>query len=297
MPRTKWLPMAALLFACALTACIPLASLEARSITWSRAEDAPTLDPHALDTGVAMSLVQQIYEPLLLRDAQGKTVPALAESWNLTSNPLVWEFRLRRGVMFHDGGPFTAEDVVFSLERARQPGSGMSGLVGAIDKVVPVDSHLLQTHTRAPTPLLPASLNHLLIMSKAWSEKHGVTRVAGPAARAGASTFRNANGTGPFVLVSREIGSRTVLRRNDGYWAHPQTPVEVTELIYRPIANDTERVQALVSGEVDFMQDVPVNELPRLQANKALAVNVGPQNRSVFLGLNVGAAELASSNI
>src|SRR5262249_52378493 len=85
-------------------------------------------------------------------------------------------------------------------------------------------------------------------------------------------------------------------RRNEAYWGKAQSNIELSEVIYRPIANDTERVQALVSGEVDFVQDVPINELPRLQANKALTVNTGPENRSVFLGLNVGGGELSSSN-
>lgn len=272
-------------------------SVEARSVTWARDLDAPTLDPHAVNSGYALSLNQQIYEPLLLRDAQGKTIPGLAESWTLTSDPLVWEFRLRRGVTFHDGSPFTVDDVVFSIARASQPLSEISELLSAIDVVTQVDGHVLRIKTRGPTPLLPARLTHLLIMSKVWTEKNGAAKVVEPAARNRAFTFRNANGTGPFVLVSRDIGQRTVMRRNEAYWGRSQVPLEISELIYRPIQNDTERVQALVSGEVDFVQDVPVNEIPRLQANKSLVVNIGPENRTVFLGLNVGDAELTNSDV
>lgn len=292
MPRKARLPLAGVL----LTGMIALGPVvsplvtaaDARSIAWARAGDTQTLDPHAVDGGFAMSLNQQIYEPLLLRDAQGKTAPALAESWGLSSDPLVWEFRLRRGVTFHDGTPFTAEDVVFSIRRARQPIAGVSALLAAVDDVIAVDSHLVRIRTKGPTPLLAANLTHVLIMSKAWVEKNGAVQVADESRRDRAHTFAHANGTGPFVLVSREIGNRTVMRRNDAYWSNAQSPVEITELIYRSLPNDTERVQALVSGEVDFVQDVPVNELPRLQANKALTVNTGPENMSVFIGLNVG---------
>lgn len=292
MPRKARLPLAGVLLS-GMTALGFLAppvvtAADARSITWARAGDTQTLDPHAVDGGFAMSLNQQIYEPLLIRDAQGKTAPALAESWGLSSDPLVWEFRLRRGVTFHDGSPFTAEDVVFSIKRAKQPAAGVSGLLAAVDDVIAVDSHLVRIRTRGPTPLLAANLTHVLIMSKAWVEKNGVAQVFAESRRDRAHTFAHANGTGPFVLVSREIGNRTVMRRNDAYWSNAQSPVEITELIYRSLPNDTERVQALVSGEVDFIQDVPVNELPRLQANKALTVNTGPENTSVFLGLNVG---------
>ncbi len=295
MPHRKRLQMAVWMLISALAATFLSASADARSITWARALDAPTLDPHAVDAPHALTLNQQIYEPLLQRDSQGKTIPSLAESWSLTNDPLVWEFRLRRNVVFHDGSPFTAEDVVFSIARARQPASEIGALLGAVDEVTQADSHVVRIKTRSPTPLLAANLTHMLIMSKAWTEKNGAARVPEPAARIRAHTFRNANGTGPFVLVSREIGQRTVMRRNDTYWGRGQIPLEVTELIYRPIANDSERVQALVSGEVDFVQDVPVNELPRLQANKAVSVNTGPENRTIFLGLNVGEGELASS--
>ncbi len=292
MPRKTQLPLAGVLLAGVfLTGVLALfagaSHAEARTVNWARSADAPTLDPHAFDTSTSLSLIQQIYEPLVQRDAVGKTVPALAESWGLTADPLVWELRLRRGVTFHDGTPFTAEDVIFTIERARQPGSGISHLLAGVDRVAAVDSHVVRISTRGPTPLLPASLTHVLMMSKAWTEKGGAGKVAAPSEFGLAQTFGQANGTGPFRLVSRAPGDRTVMRRNDAHWGNATTPVEISELVYRVLPNDTERVEALISGEVDFVQDVPVNELPRLQANKALAVHTGPENRSIFIGLNV----------
>ncbi len=295
MPRKARLPLAGVVLAGLVAILCGLAPVEARTVTWSRAGDAPTLDPHAFDDGFGLTLNQQIYEPLLLRDAQGKTAPALAESWGLTSDPLVWEFRLRRGVTFHDGAPFTSADVVFTIERARRPVAGVAPLLTDVETVTAVDSHLVHIRTRGPTPLLPAHLTHVLIMSKSWAEKNGVAMPVEAAQLHRAHTFRHANGTGPFALVSREIGVRTVMRRNDAYWGNAQSPVDIAELVYLPLPNDTERVQALVAGEVDFVQDVPVNELPRLQANKALTITTGPENRSVLLGVNVGAADIDES--
>src|SRR5215813_15154383 len=102
---------------------------DARAITWARTGDALTLDPHAQNEGPTHSFTHQIYEPLIIRDHTGKLLPALATSWKLTADPTVWEFKLRQGVKFHDGSSFNADDVVFSLERARQPTSDMKGLL------------------------------------------------------------------------------------------------------------------------------------------------------------------------
>ena len=291
------LAMSALLLGCplAILDAAVIGEAAARTLTWARAQDATALDPHAVNDAAALALNQQIYEPLLQRDSQGKTQPVLAVSWTPTSDPVVWEFRLRQGVVFHDGSPFTADDVLFSIERARQPASELSPGLAVIDTVSKVDASVVRIKTRAPTTLLPAILTRVLMMSKAWSEKNKVAQVSAPEGRLKAYSARNTNGTGPFELVSREPGVRTVMRRNEVYWGRGAVPLEVTELVYRPIRNDTERVQALLSGEVDFVQDVPVNELPKLKAAPGLVVNVGPESRSVFLGLDVGDAELASS--
>src|SRR5258706_4143186 len=113
-------------FIFAFIAAVTLAtSVDARTLRWARSGDSLTLDPHAQNEGPTHALNHQIYEPLIIRDAQGKPQPALAESWAITADPKVWEFNLRRGVNFHDGTPFTADDVIFSLERARQPTSDM----------------------------------------------------------------------------------------------------------------------------------------------------------------------------
>lgn len=295
MPRKALRLMASVLLTATCVLHALTGPLAARTISWARSGDAPTLDPHAFTGSYALSLNQQIYEPLLLRDAQGKTTPALAESWGLTSDPLVWEFRLRRGVTFHDGQPFTADDVVFSINRARQPAAGVSAVLAAVEQVTAVESHLVSVRTRGPTPLLPANLTHVLIMSKVWAEKNGAAAIVPAPDLPRAHTFRSANGTGPFALVSREFGNRTVMRRHDAYWGNAQAPVDIVELVYRVLPNDTERVQALVSGEIDFLQDVPVNELPRLQAIKTLTVSTGPENRSVFIGLNVDPGDRAQA--
>jgi peptide/nickel transport system substrate-binding protein len=280
-----------------LAAVVSIGAAEARTVTWARAEDAITLDPHVASGGPTRTLSHQIYEPLIIRDNQGKALPALAESWNLTSNPQIWEFKLRRGIVFHDETPFTADDVVFSLNRARQPTSAIRSLLASVDAIIKVDAYTVRVRTRVPDPLLPANLTHLFIMSKSWSERNRTTRVQNLKSEEEPYAARHANGTGPFVLVSREPEVRTVMRRNGSYWGKDLVPLEITQLVYRPIKSDADRVAALLSGEVDFVQDVPVEDLQRLQKTQGIAVNVGPENRAIFLGMNVGDVELASSSI
>ena len=269
---------------------------DARAIKWARSGDALTLDPHAQNEGPTHALGHQIYEPLIIRDNQGKAQAALAESWAITTDPLVWEFKLRRGVTFHDGSPFTADDVIYSFNRARQPTSDMKSLLSAVDTMVKVDDTTLRIKTKGPNPIFPANLNNLFIMSKAWVEKNGAAKVQDFKAKGDNFAVLNANGTGPYVLVSREPGVKTVLKRNDAYWGKGQVPLEITDIIYLPIQADAARLAALVSGDVDFVQDVPVAEIDKVMTDPKLLVNVGPENRSIFLGLNVGDKELKSSD-
>lgn len=269
----------------------------ARTLTWVRAADSVTLDPHATNEGAAHTLSHQIYEPLILRDSQGKAQPALAESWTITSDPKVWEFKLRQGVTFHDGAPFSADDVIFSIDRARQPASEMRPMLTSVDRVTKVDNFTVRISTKGAAPLLPGNLTSLFIMSKVWTEQNRATKIHNVRSNEDSFVGRAANGTGPFALVSREPEIRTVLRRNENYWGRDQIANDIAEIVVRPVPSDTDRVAALLSGEADLVQDIPVQDLQRLQAAPNIRVNVGAENRSIFIGLNVGDPELKSSDI
>ena len=281
----------------ALIAVVGADRADARAIKWARSGDALTLDPHAQNEGPTHALGHQIYEPLIVRDNLGKAVPALAESWSITTDPLVWEFKLRKGVTFHDGSPFTADDVIYSFNRARQPTSDMKSLLSSVDVMTKVDDHTLRIKTKGPNPIFPSNLNNLLIMSRGWTEKHGAGTVQDFKGKKDNYAVLNANGTGPYELVSRVPDVKTELKRNDNYWGKGQVPLEITEITYLPIQSDAARTAALLSGEVDFVQDMPVGELEKIASNPKLRVNVGPENRSIFLGLNVGDPELKSSDV
>ena len=279
-----------------LASSLALGSAEARTLRWARSIDASSLDPHASNTGPNVLVAQQIYEPLVLRQRDGWMVPALAVSWALVG-PNVWEFKLRPNVRFHDGAVFDADDVLFSLERARSEASDMRSLLSSLDKAERVDNLTVRLTTKGTDPLLPNNLTDVFMLDKGWTEANGAVAVQDLRRPGEGFAARHANGTGPYILVDREPGTRTTMRRNDLYWGRGEVPLEISEIVFRPIPDHDARIAALLAGEIDFVQDVPVKDIPRLQAARGIRVNVGPENRSIFLGLNVGARELASSSI
>ncbi|UWR08490.1 ABC transporter substrate-binding protein [Ruegeria sp. B32] len=270
----------------------------AETLRWARSGDALTLDPHSQNEGPTHTVRHQMYEPLIIRDTSGAFEPALATDWAPSeSDPNVWVFDLRQGVKFHDGADFTAEDVVFSINRAKQPNSDMKELINSIVEVRAVDDHTIEIETDGPNPILPANLTDLFIMDKGWTEANNAVNVQD--FEGGEITFAtvNVNGTGPYKLVSREPDVKTVMERNEDYWGRDQFPMAISEIIYTPIQNDATRVAAMLSGEVNFLQDMPVQDLDRVNAVDGLVVKQAPQNRVIFFGMNQGADDIEADNV
>ncbi|AOY95559.1 peptide ABC transporter substrate-binding protein [Cupriavidus sp. USMAA2-4] len=269
----------------------------AETVRWARSTDASTLDPHALNNGPNHNLLHQVYEPLIIRTADGKLLPTLAASWQRTDDPTVWEFQLRKGVKFHDGSLFTADDVVFSLQRARAPTSDMKSLLVSITEVSKVSPFVVRIKTAGPNPLLPESLTNIQILSAAWAKAHNVEQPQNASAKEETYATRHENGTGPYVIASREQDVRTVLKLFPQYWGRGQFPLEIDELVYLPIKSPATRVAALLSGEVDFVQDLPIQDAARLRTEPRLRVNQAAENRVIFFGLNVGSAPLKYADV
>ncbi|MFD0914893.1 ABC transporter substrate-binding protein [Pseudahrensia aquimaris] len=270
----------------------------AETLRWARAGDALTLDPHAQNEGPTSALAHQIMEPLVMRDMTGKIVPALATEWGPSAeNPNIWTFKLREGVKFHDGADFDAEDVVFSLNRAMTKDSDYKELLASVKEVRAADKYTVEIETNGPNPIMPNNLTNMFIMDKTWAETNNAVKVQDY--EGGEETFaaKNANGTGAYMLVSREPDTKTVLKAFDGYWGKGEFPLEVTEIVYTPIQNQATRVAAILSGEVDFIQDVPVQDLERVNAADGLQVKTAPQNRVIFFGMNVGDADITADDV
>jgi peptide/nickel transport system substrate-binding protein len=271
---------------------------EAKSLRWARSQDATTLDPHSGNTGPNHVLSHNIYEPLVIRGFDGKLVGALATSWRvLPTDPTVWEFKLRPNVKFHNGNAFNADDVVFSLTRSLKPAADMKSLLVSVEAVTKVDDLTVHIKTKGPNALLVNNLTNMMMMDKEWSEANNAMDPQDLKSKTENGATRAANGTGPFALVTREPDVRTVLRKYDGHWAAADAKHGITEIVYRPIAEAATRVAALLSGEIDYLQDVPVADIDRLKSAPGIRVNAGPENRSIFFGMNLGIPELRSSDV
>ena len=198
---------------------------------------------------------------------------------------------------FHDGAAFDSEDVVFSLNRAMTPDSDFKELLASVKEVRAAGPYTVEIETNGPNPIMPNNLTNMFMMDKDWAEANNAVKVQD--VEGGEDTFaaKNVNGTGPYKLVSREQDVKTVMTINETYWGKDEFPMEITEIIYTPIQNAATRVAALLSGEVDFIQDVPVQDLERVRKADGLDVRTAPQNRVIFFGMNQGDADLANDNV
>jgi peptide/nickel transport system substrate-binding protein len=257
--------------------------------------DAISMDPHSLNESLQLNVTGNMYEPLVGRGKNLELVPLLATAWKQTA-PTVWRFNLRQGVKFHDGSPFTAADVIFSYERSKAEGSDMKTKIASIKEIRKIDDYTIDFVTNAPFPILPDTITTWYMMSKAWCEKNNATEpVDVRKGRENAATLK-ANGTGPFMLKSREKDVRTVLVPYAGYWGG-KIESNITEAVFTPIKNDATRVAALVSGEIDMMEPVPLQDVDKLKSNAELVLMQGPELRTIFLGMDQSRDELLFSNV
>ena len=264
-------------------------------LRWTSQGDALTLDPMGQNEGPTTTMARQIYNPLVERDAEMKLEPSLAVSWKPTGN--IWEFKLRQGVKFHDGADFNAEDVVFSFERAQHEDSDFKGNIKSVVSVKAIDDYTVHIETKGPNPILPNQLTSIFMVDKGWAEKHGVVKPQDFEGKEETYAVRNANGTGPFIVEKRLPDELTVLVRNPNYWGNDQDKHNIDRIEYRPIKNAATRVAALLSGEVDFVLDAPLQDLKRIESQDGLKVITVNQIRTIFFGMDQGAAELRSSDV
>ncbi len=290
MSQPRWLLAAA---AASVLASGP--ALAENVLRWTSQGDALTLDPMSQNEGPTNAMNGTIYESLVTRDSQLNLKPELAESW--TSSADSWTFKLRQGVTYHDGAAFNAEDVVFSIERAKSESSDFKEQVKNIVKVEAIDDFTVKLYTDGPNPILPNQLTSIYIMDKGWAEANNVAKPQDFKAKEETFAVRNANGTGPFKVVSRAPDELTVFARNSAWWGDKLFPGNIDKIEYRPIGNAATRVAALLSGEVEFVLDPPLQDVKRIESAEGLKVQTVSQIRSIFFGMDQGVDELRTSNV
>ena len=267
----------------------------AQVLRWASQGDPQTMDPHSQNESMTNMMNGQVYEGLVGRDKKLGLVAALATEWQQTG-PLVWRFKLRPGVKFHDGTPFTADDVVFSINRAKAETSQINVYANAVGTPVAIDPLTVEFRLDKVNPIF---LQHiaapLWIMSKLWSEKNKVTKPLDFKNKEESFAGFNSNGTGPYMLATRQPGIKTTYKRNPNWWG--KLDGNVQEIVYTPISNDATRLAALVSGEIDFVLDPAPRDVPRLRNTSGVKIIDGPENRIVFIGMDQQRDELLYSNV
>jgi peptide/nickel transport system substrate-binding protein len=270
----------AVLAGLALLAVMPAS---AQTLRWSSQGDIVSFDPNAQTDSFTANFIHMIYEPLVRRNRKLEIEPALATSWEVVATDR-WRFKLRQGVSFQGGEPFTADDVVASLTRTIDPVSRTRENLSAVVKAEKVDDYTVDVVLKGPYPLLLNDLAGIFMMSSKWMAAHDALKPGN--ATAGVTTYAttHADGTGPFKLESYEPDAKTVLVVNDKWWDKPQHNLKRIE--FRPIKSDATRVAALLSGELDMIAPVPLQDVDRITAAPGLKVIQDPSLRLIFLGFN-----------
>ncbi len=284
------------LMALATVWCIGFAAVvaEAKTFTWTSSLDALSVDPYSTNNSFTTAFVNNVYEGLVRFNEKMQIEPALAESWQ-TMSSTVWRFKLRGNVTFHNGDPFTADDVVFSWQRMQSPGSITKLDLGDIKDIRKVDAFTVDVETKAPFPLLLNNIMSFIIMSKAWCEANNAKEASDLQQKKENFANRNANGTGPFMLKSREVDVKSVLVVNPRWWDKPKH--NLTEVVFTPIQSDATRTASLLSGALDATVSVPLQDVQRINSSGNFAVVQGPELRTLFLGMDQFRDELLYSDV
>ncbi len=278
----------------ALSMALGSSGVEAKTFTWTASADVLSMDPYSTNNSFTNSFMNNIYEGLVRFNEKVEIEPALAESWTSVS-PTVWRFKLRRNVKFHGGEAMTADDVVFSWQRIQSPGSISKLNLGNVKDVRKVDAFTVDVETKAPFPLLLNEMLNLTVMSKAWCEANNAKEASDLQQKKENFANRNTNGTGPFVLKSREVDIKTVLVANPTWWDKPRH--NLTEVNFTPIQSDATRTSSLLSGALDATVNVPLQDVARINSSGAFTVVQGPELRTIFLGMDQARDELLYSDV
>ncbi|MFN4274860.1 MAG: ABC transporter substrate-binding protein [Ferrovibrio sp.] len=275
----KMLAAAAMLSVGAMVTA-PMAA-QAQELKIGLSAEPSALDPHYHNLGPNNQVAFTIFDTLILQDETQKLVPGLAESWK-PLNDTTWEFKLRKGVKFHDGSPFTAADVVFSMARpAKVPNSPspFTLFTRSFTEIKVIDDFTIQFITKAPAPLLPTDVSRVAIMSS----KAAKADVAEGMTTEALSKGEGLVGTGPYKFVEWVRGNRLVLAANTNYWGDKP---KWEKVVYRPMSNDAARVAALLAGDVDMIENPPPADMKKLRENPNVKISQAVSNRLIYIHLD-----------
>ena len=237
--------------------------------------DVTATDPHYHNLTPNNNVASHLFGYLVERNEKSQPVPSLATEWKAI-DPTTWEFKLRKGVKFHDGSDFTAADVVASIERVPKVPNSPSPFTAytkQIQKIEVVDPYTIRFKTAQPYPLMPSDMTQIAIINKQFANASTDDFNSGKAAI----------GTGPYKLAKFTKGDRIELVRNDAWWGG-KTPWDKVTL--RILTQDASRVAALLSGDVQVIENVPTADVAKLKGDKKLAIYRGISDRLMYVHLD-----------
>ena len=238
--------------------------------------DVTSLDPHYLASQHNVAIGWNVFDALTRVDESARIIPGIAESWRAV-DPLTWEFKLRKGVKFHDGTELTADDVAYSLVRPLAIAGSPGGFAVYVRRIVSkqiIDPYTIRLKTATPYGAMPQDLNSIMIVSK---------KAALNATPADFDSGKAMIGSGPYKFVRWSRGDRVELARFDGYWDKRPAWDKVT---FRMMSNDPARTAALLTGDVDVIENVPTSDLARLKGNANLRLAQTVSWRTIFFQLD-----------
>ena len=284
-------------FAGALICALLIGAASAKTLRYASQDDPQTLDPHSSNLLATNRVVSQVYEGLVTRDKNFKLVPALAVSWS-QPDAKTWRFKLRPNVKFHGGEEFTADDVVFSVQRALSPQSQLKSALQGVASSKKIDNLTVELLMKAPNPVLTNHLVNFRIMSKAWAVKNKSETPQNYNDREDTFASRTTNGTGPFMVTSRQPDIKTVLVANANWWNRNSAEKgNLDQVDLLPVKSNATRAAALLSGEVDFVIDPPPQDIARLKENASVKVIEGLDARVQYLAFDLSRNELLYSDV
>ncbi len=274
-----------------LVVCSPASS---ETLRYSFQGDVATLDPHGLNETFTYGFLGNIYEGLTRRGPDLAIEPALAVDWQWLE-PTRWRFKLRQGVTFHNGNTFDADDVIFSAKRAQDPASGFRARLAGVSDVIKIDDYTVDFITEEPNPTLIYEWDTWYMMDREWAEANGAERPTDLTTGMSSYAHGNANGTGPFMVKERLADIKTVAVPFADWWDEHEHNLD--EVVFQPIAMDATRMAALLSGEMDLVYPVPIQDVKRVDGNPGTRVLKGPELRTIFLGKDQWRDELRQSDV
>jgi peptide/nickel transport system substrate-binding protein len=283
----------ALLAAFAVAASLA-ATAGAQTLHWAAQNDILTMDPHSQNHATTNAILGHAYEGLTRYGPTYQIEPSLATKWTFIS-PTQVRFELRKGVKWQDGTPFTADDVIFSFGRIKQPQGTMQIYVTGISEIKKIDDHTIDMILSGPSPILLRNIIDFRIMSKAWCEKNRTTNVQDYKAKEENFASRNVMGTGSYKITGWQPEQRITMTINNDWW--DKHTGNVKDVVYTPIKSDPTRVAALLSGDVDMLTDLPTQDVARLRQDPKLKIVDGPEVRTIYFAPDVGSPELKYSNV